>query len=56
MTSQRRSGWQFFRICVKRTSNREPCGCFWMRFCIDTMILIGFPYWQCGELLVMPRC
>ncbi|MBA0574813.1 hypothetical protein Golob_028060 [Gossypium lobatum] len=51
-----RSIRSYVGICVKRTSNREPCGCFWMRFCIDTMILIGFPYWQCGELLVMPRC
>ncbi|MBA0788008.1 hypothetical protein Gotri_026263, partial [Gossypium trilobum] len=33
MTSQKKSGWQFYRICVKSTSNGEPCGCFQMRFC-----------------------
>ncbi|MFQ6663676.1 hypothetical protein Gotur_031103, partial [Gossypium turneri] len=26
-----------------------------MRFCIDTAILTGFPYWEFEELLVMPR-
>ncbi|MFQ6663671.1 hypothetical protein Gotur_031103 [Gossypium turneri] len=56
MTSRRRSGCQFCRICVKRTSNGEPRGYFWMRFCIDTAILTGFPYWEFEELLVMPRC
>ncbi|MFQ6634866.1 hypothetical protein Gotur_010511 [Gossypium turneri] len=56
MTSQRRSGWQFFRICVKRMSNGEPRGCFRMRFCIDAVILIGFPCWEFGKLLAMPRC
>ncbi|MBA0670845.1 hypothetical protein Goklo_025264, partial [Gossypium klotzschianum] len=39
MTSQRRSEWQFFRICMKRTSNGEPRGCVRMRFCIDVAIL-----------------
>ncbi|MBA0576905.1 hypothetical protein Golob_023895 [Gossypium lobatum] len=43
MTSRRKSGWQFYRICVKRMSNGEPRGCFHMRFCIDAAILIGFP-------------
>ncbi|MBA0862207.1 hypothetical protein Goshw_005786 [Gossypium schwendimanii] len=47
---------RLIRICVKRTSNREACGCFWMRFCIDAVILTGFPCWEFGELLVMPRC
>ncbi|MFQ6643714.1 hypothetical protein Gotur_017271 [Gossypium turneri] len=56
MTSRRRSGWQFFRIYVKRMSNGEPHGCFWMRFCIDATVLIGFPCWQFGELLVIPCC
>ncbi|MBA0727686.1 hypothetical protein Golax_000654, partial [Gossypium laxum] len=40
MTSQRRSGWQFFRIYKKRTLTGELCGCFRMRFCIDAVILI----------------
>ncbi|MBA0783270.1 hypothetical protein Gotri_001013 [Gossypium trilobum] len=42
MKSQKRSGWQFFRICMKRTSNGDPRGCFRMRFCIDAVILTGF--------------
>ncbi|MBA0880850.1 hypothetical protein Goshw_005253 [Gossypium schwendimanii] len=36
MTSRRKSGWQFYRICVKRASNGEPRGCFQMRFCQDS--------------------
>ncbi|MBA0576511.1 hypothetical protein Golob_027976 [Gossypium lobatum] len=28
-------------ICVKRTSNGEPRGCFQMRFCIDSTTLTG---------------
>ncbi|MBA0878102.1 hypothetical protein Goshw_027234 [Gossypium schwendimanii] len=27
-----------------------------MRSCIDAEILIGFLYWEFGELLVMPHC
>ncbi|MBA0677132.1 hypothetical protein Goari_018553, partial [Gossypium aridum] len=56
MTSRKRSGWQFFRICVKRTFDGKPRSCFQMRFCIDAVILIGFFYMKFGELLVMPRC
>ncbi|MBA0672927.1 hypothetical protein Goklo_000082 [Gossypium klotzschianum] len=41
MLESKRSGWQFFRIFRKRTSSREPLGCFWMRSCIDVVILIG---------------
>ncbi|MBA0672218.1 hypothetical protein Goklo_024834 [Gossypium klotzschianum] len=44
MTSRRRSGWQFCRICVKRTSNGKPRGCFQIKFCIDAAILTGLPY------------
>ncbi|MBA0671821.1 hypothetical protein Goklo_028951 [Gossypium klotzschianum] len=43
MTSQRRSGWKFCRICVKRTLNGEPHGCFQMRFCIDAVTLTVLP-------------
>ncbi|MBA0785496.1 hypothetical protein Gotri_026342 [Gossypium trilobum] len=56
MTFQRRSGWQFFRIFKKRTSSGEPIGCFWMRSCIDVVILIGFLYLEFGELLDMSHC
>ncbi|MFQ6671291.1 hypothetical protein Gotur_035888 [Gossypium turneri] len=40
----------------KRTSNREPRGCFQMRFCIDAVILTRFSYWEFREFLVMPCC
>ncbi|MFQ6660407.1 hypothetical protein Gotur_028940 [Gossypium turneri] len=33
MISQRRSGWPFFKICMKRTLSGELRGCFQMRFC-----------------------
>ncbi|MBA0635281.1 hypothetical protein Godav_029989 [Gossypium davidsonii] len=56
MTYRRRSGWQFFKIYVKKTSNGEPRGYFRMRFCIDAAILTGFPCWELEELLVMLRC
>ncbi|MBA0634392.1 hypothetical protein Godav_024541 [Gossypium davidsonii] len=56
MTSQRRSGWKFCRIYVKRASNGDPRGCFQMRFCIDAVTLTRFPCWEFEELLVMPRC
>ncbi|MBA0787175.1 hypothetical protein Gotri_006718 [Gossypium trilobum] len=55
MTFWRRSGWQFFRIFRKRTSSREPLGCFWMRSCIDVVILIGFLCLEFGELLDTPH-
>ncbi|MFQ6658361.1 hypothetical protein Gotur_027659 [Gossypium turneri] len=54
MTSQRRSGWQFCKICVKKTSNGKPRGCFQMRFCIDAATLTGFPCLGFGELLLCP--
>ncbi|MFQ6659308.1 hypothetical protein Gotur_028243 [Gossypium turneri] len=56
MASRRRSGWQFFRICKKRTLSGELRGCFRMRFCISAVILIGSLCLEFGELLVMPRC
>ncbi|MBA0817770.1 hypothetical protein Gohar_021757 [Gossypium harknessii] len=56
MTSWRRNGWQFFRIFKKRTSSREPFGCFRMRSCIDVVILIRFLCLEFGELLVMHHC
>ncbi|MBA0818330.1 hypothetical protein Gohar_021534, partial [Gossypium harknessii] len=40
-TSWRRSGWQFFRICEKRTLSGELHGYFRMKFCIGAVILIG---------------
>ncbi|MBA0878101.1 hypothetical protein Goshw_027234 [Gossypium schwendimanii] len=43
-------------ICKRRTSSGELHGCFQMRSCIDAEILIGFLYWEFGELLVMPHC
>ncbi|MFQ6634437.1 hypothetical protein Gotur_010130 [Gossypium turneri] len=41
MTSRRRNGWQFFRICKRRISSGELRGCFQMRFYIGVGILIG---------------
>ncbi|MBA0880646.1 hypothetical protein Goshw_024054 [Gossypium schwendimanii] len=56
MISQRRNGWNFFRIFRKRTLSGELLGCFQMRSFIDVVILIGFLCLEFGELLVMPRC
>ncbi|MBA0673107.1 hypothetical protein Goklo_029304, partial [Gossypium klotzschianum] len=39
MTFRRKSGLQFYRICMRRTLNGEPRGCFQMRFCIGAMTL-----------------
>ncbi|MBA0609016.1 hypothetical protein Godav_021149 [Gossypium davidsonii] len=50
MTSWRRSGWQFFRIFGKRTSSGEFLGYFWMRSCIDVVILTGFLCLEFGDL------
>ncbi|MBA0818020.1 hypothetical protein Gohar_021119 [Gossypium harknessii] len=40
MAFQKKNGWQFFRICKKRTSSGELHGCFQMRSCIGAEILI----------------
>ncbi|MBA0756210.1 hypothetical protein Gogos_021213 [Gossypium gossypioides] len=56
MISQRKNGWQFFRIFKKRISNGELLGCFHMRSYIDVVILIGSLYLGFGELLAMYHC
>ncbi|MBA0613551.1 hypothetical protein Godav_013965 [Gossypium davidsonii] len=56
MTSQKKNGWQFFRICKRRTPSRELRGCFRMRSCISVEILTRFLCLEFGELLVMPNC
>ncbi|MFQ6636697.1 hypothetical protein Gotur_012794 [Gossypium turneri] len=56
MISQKKNGWQFFRVFKKRISNGEPCGCFRMRSCIDVVILIGSLCLEFGDLLVMLHC
>ncbi|MBA0789149.1 hypothetical protein Gotri_025271 [Gossypium trilobum] len=33
MTSRKRNGWQFFKICKRRISSGELHGCFQMRSC-----------------------
>ncbi|MBA0635027.1 hypothetical protein Godav_024534 [Gossypium davidsonii] len=56
MTSQKRNGWQFFRICKRRISSGELRGCFQMRSYINVGILTGSLCLEFGELLVMPHC
>ncbi|MBA0756407.1 hypothetical protein Gogos_021233 [Gossypium gossypioides] len=55
VTSGRLIGFRI-EIFRNRTSSGELIGCFWMRSCIDAVILIGFLYLEFGKLLVMPRC
>ncbi|MBA0879588.1 hypothetical protein Goshw_015109 [Gossypium schwendimanii] len=54
MTSRRRSTWQFFKVCVKRTSNGEPRGYIRMRFCIDVVILTRFSVWNLRSCWLCP--
>ncbi|MFQ6652994.1 hypothetical protein Gotur_024615 [Gossypium turneri] len=41
MTSRRRNGWQFFRICKKKISSGELRGCFQIRSYIGVGISTG---------------
>ncbi|MBA0881042.1 hypothetical protein Goshw_024650 [Gossypium schwendimanii] len=56
MTSRKKNGWQFFRICKRRISSGELYCYFKMRFYIGVGIFTRFLCLEFWELLVIPYC
>ncbi|MBA0789147.1 hypothetical protein Gotri_025271 [Gossypium trilobum] len=54
MTSRKRNGWQFFKICKRRISSGELHGCFQMRSYISVEILTGFLCLELGSCWLCP--